>query len=416
MEDFIVMTADIRASAAPVAEADWAAVRAQFNLSPDLAHLGTSQYLASHPRPVADAIARHRRALDADPVGYIEANELRMITAAQKAAAEYAGGNPEHVALTESTTMGLALLYHGLDLRHGDEVLTTEHDYFPHHESIRLACARVGATARRIRLYDRPAAADMDAMVAAVLREIRDRTRIIGVTWVHSGTGVKIPVRRIADALKQVNARRDEQDQILLCVDGIHGFAAEPETMTELKCDFFAAGCHKWLYGPRGTGILWGRPAAWRRMQPTIPSFTETMEAWEENKPQPPPSGRTVTAGGFQAFEHRWALPEAFAFHKRLGRMNIAHRIRELNRQCKEGLAAMRHVTLHTPKADDLSAGIICFEIRGLEAKEVRQRLREQMVVATVAPYPQSYVRFTPGIINCPADVERGLAAVRSLA
>jgi len=53
---------------------------------------------------------------------------------------------------------------------------------------------------------------------------VRPQTRVIAVTWVHSSTGLKIPVGRIADALKAVNARRSEEDRALLCVDGVHGF------------------------------------------------------------------------------------------------------------------------------------------------------------------------------------------------
>jgi CheY-like chemotaxis protein len=78
-------------------------------------------------------------------------------------------------------------------------------------------------------------------------------------------------------------------------------------------------------------------------------------------------------------------------------------------------MAAMPHVTLHAPLAEDLSAGIVCFEVRGLDAKEVQHRLREKKVVATAAPYTPAYVRFTPGIINTPEEVDRGLAAVRSI-
>ncbi len=75
----------------------------------------------------------------------------------QRAAAEYIGGQPDEVALTDSTTTGLALLYNGLTLKPGDEVLTTTHDHYVHHESIRLAVERSGASVRRVPLYDAPA-------------------------------------------------------------------------------------------------------------------------------------------------------------------------------------------------------------------------------------------------------------------
>ena len=60
-----------------------------------------------------------------------------------RAIASYIGGDPQDIALTQNTTTGLALLYHGLPLREGDEILTTTHDHYVHHESIRLATGRL---------------------------------------------------------------------------------------------------------------------------------------------------------------------------------------------------------------------------------------------------------------------------------
>ena len=52
---------------------DWASVRAQFRLAPDLVHLSPF-YIVSHPRPVRDAIEQYRKALDENPFGYLEAH------------------------------------------------------------------------------------------------------------------------------------------------------------------------------------------------------------------------------------------------------------------------------------------------------------------------------------------------------
>jgi len=69
------------------------------------------------------------------------------------------------------------------------------------------------------------------------------------------------------------NRGRAEQDRAFLCVDGVHGFGVEDETISSLGCDVFAAGCHKWIFGPRGTGVLCASAAAWSLSSPTIPTF-----------------------------------------------------------------------------------------------------------------------------------------------
>lgn len=327
------------------------------------------------------------------------------------------GADPTEIALTDSTTMALALLYHGLPLRAGDEVITSLHDHFATHESLRLATERVGATVRRIPLYDKGAAADAKSMVDAVIKALTPRTRVVALTWVHSCTGVKTPISAISAAIAQANATRPVGERVLFCVDGVHGFGIEDASMKDLGCDFFAAGCHKWLFGPRGTGLLWGRTEHWAAMRPVIPQFgREAYGAWMMGKAAPPTNAAMMTPGGFHSFEHRWALKEAFAFHSSLGKGKVATRIHALNTACKTALAGMKHITLHTPVSAELSAGIICFEVAKMDPDDVVKKLHEQRIIATQTPYLPSYARLAPGLLNNEEDVERVTRAIGALA
>jgi isopenicillin-N epimerase len=382
---------------------DWANVRRQFRLGPGLVHFGAF-LLASHPAAVRKSIERHRRRLDANPVDYLHehwlANEARVLGAASG----YLGADPEDIALTDSTTMGLSLLYAGLDVRPGQELLTTTHDFFVTHDALNTKATRSGATVRKIALYDRPEAASESQIVDRIASAIRPQTRVLAITWVHSSTGVKLPIRKIANALAPLNAGRADRDRVLLCVDGVHGFGIENVQVAKLGCDFFATGCHKWLFGPRGTGLVWGAPRAWAAATSTIPSFTGTSAPGAANSP-----------GGFHSFEHRWALAEGFLLHRQIGRARVAARTHTLNHRLKEGLARMSHVTLHTPRATSLSAGLVCFEVEGLNPDAVVDRLHARRIVATVTPYSPSYARVAPSILNTPGEVDRALAAIRAL-
>jgi selenocysteine lyase/cysteine desulfurase len=394
----------------------WDAVRAQFDLARGYVQL-SQFYLVSHPRPVREEVDRIRRELDAQPFLTVEHGLFDRPRQVREAAAVYLGGRPEEVALTTNTTTGLAIVYNGLPLKAGDEILTTTHDHYSHLESLRLAAERAHASVRKVTLYDDSAAASEDEIVERLRRAIRPATRVVGVTWVHSCTGVKLPIRRIGQAIAEANRGRAEADKVLLVVDGVHGFGVEDEAVAGMGCDFFSAGTHKWILGPRGTGLVWGRASSWALTRPTIPAFEQPPYfAWMTGRPQGPVSASWLTPGGFQAYEHQWALPTAFDFHRRIGRARIAERIHALNDQCKEGLATMPHVTLKTPRGSRLSAGIICFEVKGLKPEEVVARLLEKRVVASASPYLVSYPRLAPSLVNTPEEVETALAAVRSLA
>jgi selenocysteine lyase/cysteine desulfurase len=406
-------TAGAEPAAAPREDlSTWPGVRAELPLDPRLRHFAAF-LLAPHPRPVQREIERHRRLLDADPEGYLRAADRRVDVAG--AAAKYLGGARDDIALTTSTTMGLAILYRALRLRSGAEILSTVHDHFATDESLRLSGGRL----RRVRLYDTadPATASTDEIVSRLRDAIAPRTRAVALTWVHSSTGVKLPMAEIAAAVRAAGERRGAK--ILLCVDGVHALAAEDVRLAGSGIDFFAAGCHKWLMGPRGTGVLWGTPAAWRRAeQPLIPSFANaSYGAWIDGKvPPPDPPGPAMTPGGFQAYEHRWALPAAFAFQERVGRERAAARIRALAERMKAGLADVRGVRLVTPRSAGLSSGLVCADVAGVDPGRAVEALAAERISATVTPYAQRHLRFGCGLAVDEDDVDAAVASVARVA
>lgn len=397
---------------------NWTDVREQFDaLAPDYIHL-SSFFLASHPRPVRAAIENYRRRIDDNPFLFIEQNIYEMPARIQASVAEYTGGKPEEVALTNSTTMGLALVYQGLPLIAGQEILTTTHDHFVHHEAIRLAAVRAGATVKKIALFDDFNKISETEIVSRIVKAVAPKTRVVGITWVHSGSGLKLPVRAVADAIAVANRGRAEADRILLIVDGVHGFGVEDESVAAMGADFFIAGTHKWIFGPRGTGIVWARSENWKLLRMVFPAFAmETFGAWlTDTELKAPMRAAWIGQGGFHAFEYEWALPAAFDFHKQIGRSRVAERIHALNDQCKDGLANMRHVKLYTPRGRRLSAGLICFDVDGMKSEAVVKRLLEKRVVASTAPYKNSYARIAPSLLNTPEEIETTLRHIRALA
>jgi selenocysteine lyase/cysteine desulfurase len=331
--------------------------------------------LASHPPAVRAAIERHRRGLDADAAGYVHAHQRELDERVAAAAAKVLGVDASALAFTDSTTMGLGLVYNGIQV--DGPVVATEHDFYATHEALRL---RFGDF-RRVRLYDDPARASVDSIVSAVPRG----AGLLALTWVHSGTGVRLPIREIAAAVGE---------DTLIVLDGVHGLAAVDEPFDSVHV--LVAGCHKWLRGPRGTGLVWSR--AWDRLEPTIPTFTPGSPALD------------FTPGGYHSFEHRWALAEAFAAHRPAGA-----RIAELATRLKEGLAGLPGVRLVTPMAPELSAGIVCFEVYGQSPIETVQRLRsEHRIAASVTPYRVPYARF--GVLGVDeSDVDAAVRAVSRL-
>lgn len=400
----------------PIDVTDWNAIRGLFELDPALDHFA-SFFLVSHPRPVRDAIESWRARLDRNPYETVEHHQFSegAENAAMQVAervAKYIGAKPEEIALTASTTQSLALVYHGLPLRAGDEVLCTTHDHYSHHESIRYACERVGATSRQVQLYAPAEPVDVDRLVERIVAAVGPKTRVVGLTWVHSSSAVRLPIPQMAAALK---ARHPE---LLIVVDGVHGIGSTPDAAARLGADYFCAGCHKWMFAPRGTGILWAHADAWAKLRPVIPSFSdiETYEAWlEQRTVATPMNALRMEPGGFHAFEHQWAMGAAFDLHLAIGRERIGERIAALNTRLKERLADDRRITLHTPRDPALSAGVVAFEVAGMSPEAVVAGLMARRIVASTSPYSPTYARLAPSLVNDEASTDRAAAAVLGL-
>jgi len=418
----VTQAADVQAviknattTASTIRSGDWLALRDLFSLTRDYIQLSTF-LLASHPKPVSDEITRHRLAFDENPSDYWHEHFETIDAKISTSAAAYMGGDGKQIALTDSTTMGLALVYSGLSLRPDQEILQTTHDHYSTDLSLAQRAKRTGASVRQVALYEDAATVTSDSLVNNLIKNISEKTAVIAVTWVHSSTGVKLPIRAMANAIKAINAKRGARDHILFCVDGVHGFGIEDQDISQLGCDFFIAGTHKWIFGPRGTGLIWGNEQAWSRSEAIIPSFSRSYDVWLGDASQDQvPVGEHMSPGGFHSFEHRWALPAAFDLHLQLGKAQVQKRIHQLNTQTKKGLAKMSHVTVHTPMSSELSSGLVCFDVDGVPPTSVVKRMHDKGIIMSNTPYRQSHARFAPSLLNNETEIELALAEIQAM-
>lgn len=398
--------------------ADWRDVRALFELDPDVVHL-SAFILAPHSRPVREAIERHRRGLDRDPRDYHAANVGEEQRGAH-AAAQQLGTSPDLIALTDSTSMGLGLLIGGMRLQAGDEVLVTAHEHYMAHESVRYATDRAGARVRTIELFPptAPERATAKGVVAAIEQAITRSTRLVVVTWVQTASGIRLPLREIADVVARANRGRPAPERALLLVDGAHAIGAGPIAIERTGCDAFVTSGHKWLLGPRGTGLAWATEEAWTRMTPIIPSWDDRLFGpWIDGAVGSAPPGPAFTPGGYHSFEHRWALADAFELQRQVGVERIGARIEALAARLRDGLADVRGVVVHAPPEAELRSGIVCFTVAGADPATVVRRLRDEHGVdASVAPYPVAYARLGTCWINTEQEVDAAVDAVASVA
>ncbi|WP_247268326.1 MULTISPECIES: pyoverdine-tailoring periplasmic protein PvdN [Pseudomonas] len=392
------------ANAAPATGNKWTRLQQLFDQDP--AYLHFSNFLiTSHPKPVREAIERHRAALDKNPglamdwdLGVIEQREENV----RVWAGRYLQADAKQIALTGSTTEGLATIYGGVHVRPDQEILTTEHEHYATHTILALRSERDGTRVRKIRLFKDSYSASKAEILAAIDGAIRPETRVLGMCWVHSGSGMKLPIGEIGAIVDRHNRGRSDADRIVYVVDGVHGFGVDNLNFAQMNCDFFIAGTHKWMFGPRGTGIVCSRFAEVRYVTPIIPTFSEATAF-----------STTMTPGGYHSFEHRWALDEAFKLHLELGKAEVEARIHALNSYLKQRLQQRPQIELVTPLSPDLSAGFTFFRVKGKDSAKIAAHLMANRVVADAVHRDVGpVIRTAPGLLNDEEQIDRLLAVL----
>ncbi|WHS58667.1 aminotransferase class V-fold PLP-dependent enzyme [Pseudomonas sp. G2-4] len=383
----------------PLPRNKWAQLRTLFDQDPDYLHF-SNFLVTTHPRPVREAIEKHRAALDKNPgllmdwdLGVTEAREENVRTWAGR----YLQAGPKQIALTGSTTEGLAMIYGGVHVATDQEILTTAHEHYATHTILDLRTQRDGTQVRKIKLFENAHNASHEEILTAIDRNIRPQTRVLGMTWVHSGSGVKLPIDQIGALVDKHNQGRSEAQRIVYVVDGVHGFGVEDLSFPAMNCDFFIAGTHKWMFGPRGTGLVCSRSEELKYITPIIPTFSEATTF-----------STTMTPGGYHAFEHRWAADEAFKLHLQLGKPDVQARIHALNTYLKKQLVAQPQIELVTPLSPDLSAGFTFFRVKGRDSDEIAGYLMKNRVIADAVHRDAGpVIRTAPGLLNSEAEIDR---------
>ncbi|MGN7740392.1 pyoverdine-tailoring periplasmic protein PvdN [Pseudomonas sp. 22526] len=377
----------------------WTQLRQLFNQDPDYLHF-SNFLVTSHPKPVRDAIERHRASIDRNP-GLAMDWELeetwKREAEVRKWAGRYLNAKPGQIALTGSTSEGLAMIYGGIHVRPDQEILTTVHEHYSTEYSLDFRVKKQGTQVRKIKLFENAHTVSADEVLGSIKRSIRPNTRVLGMTWVQSGSGVKLPIGQIGQLVEELNRERAEQERILYVVDGVHGFGVEDLSFPDMHCDFFIAGTHKWMFGPRGTGIVCARSEEIKDVTPMTPTFSEDNNF-----------ATSMSPGGYHAFEHRWALDEAFKLHLELGKAEVQARIHSLNSYLKRRLQQHPQIELVTPLSAELSAGFTFFRVKGKDSDAVAAYLmKNRAVVDAVDRDVGPVIRTAPGLLNDEAQIDR---------
>ena len=307
------------------------------------------------------------------------------------------GVDAEEIAFTRNASESLQTMQLGLDLRKGDEVLTTTQDYGRMVTTFRQRERREGIVLRQIKIP--VPAEDPDEIVSLFEEAATPRTKAILCCHMINLTGQILPVTEL-----NAMARRKG---IPLIVDGAHALAHFDFSLADLDVDNYSTSLHKWLFAPHGTGLLYVR-------KERIPEIWPLMAAPERMNDDI----RKFEEIGTHPAANYLAIGEALSFHQGLGAKRKEARLVYLRDYWAEALLANANVRLHTSRKPGFAAGIANVEVEGVQPNSLRDHLWNEHRIITVAINHDECpgLRVSPSVYTTPSELDRFVDAVDRVA
>lgn len=380
---------------------DCAAVRKEIPLLSDCVYLNTgTEGLLAEPvlAEYLAAIARQEReGHRALAWRYTELDRTR------KAVAGLLHAHPDTIAFTRNATDGHNIVLQGMPWQPGDELLISdqEHPALSHPAAYLQNCGKVAVRVFTVNT-------DPNVTQQNVASALSPKTRLIAFSRVSCESGIRLPTKEIC--------RLAQRHGAWTLVDGAQSFGAISEDVKALDCDFYVSNGHKWLCGPKGTGILYIRPGrldALRVSGVGAGTFADFTWQDEEFSYDLQPSARRFEFGTRNQAA-LVGLHAATTWLERIGFAEVFAHIRDLARQANAMLAQLPGVEVITPRSPNNAAGIITFNLPDKEPAQVSQALWDQGIITRHTTTPPG-IRASAAYFNTVADFERLAAALRAL-
>ncbi|MEP6919567.1 MAG: aminotransferase class V-fold PLP-dependent enzyme [bacterium] len=365
----------------------WAVIQNAFSVTRGIVNLNNGGVSPS-PRIVTEAMVRYSwQQEDATAYTMWQILEPQSETI-RTGLAEIFGCDREEIAITRNASESLEILLMGMDFKPGDEILTTTQDYPRMLTTLRQREKREGLTLKLIKIPIPPQ--DLNEIAAAFERGITNHTRLILISHQVNITGQITPVKAVCDMARAKG--------IETIVDGAHSFAQFHFQQKDLGCDYFGTSLHKWLYAPKGTGLLYVKRDKIGKIWPLMAA--ESKNAADIRK---------FEEIGTHAAAPKLAIGEAMLFHNGIGGKRKEARLRYLSRYWMNRLKDLPRVRFNTSFDERQSCAIANVQIEGINPSAIGSYLFDKHRIFTTPIIHEEFqgIRITPNVYTTLGELDR---------
>ena len=379
-------TSGREAEVVAVDEDYWREIQQAFTLDRTIINLNNGGVSPS-PADTHEALKRYLDRSNECPVYTMWEILEPQLESVRQGLARTFGCDSEEMAITRNASESLETCIYGLDLKPGDEILTTNQDYGRMLTTWRQRERREGLVLKTISFPTPPPS--MDDLAQRFERAITPKTKVILVCHITNLTGQIFPIKQIAQL--------GRAHGIEAIVDGAHAFAHFPFKRDDLDCDFYSTSLHKWLLAPIGTGFLYVRSEKIPKLWPLMAApgkMDDDVRKYEE-------------IGTHPAANHN-AIAEALTFHNGIGVERKAARLRYLRDRWAVRLKDQKRVELLTSLDPEMAGAIATVNIEGSGSRALKAHLwkKRRIFVVPIVHDEFQGIRVTPNIYTTLDEVD----------
>ncbi len=392
--------------AAPDDEAYWGKVADQFMLRDGVIYMNSGTRGIS-PMSVHKAQIDAVESVNSDPNMCWSTYFFSGMDDIRRKMADFIGAEVEEIAFTNSTTDGMGLGFMGLDLKQGDEILTTNYDYGWVKNMMAFRAKRDGLEFKMVDISD-PGfrmLEDPQKVIDVVEAGITPKTRFLTICHINYTDGFIMPVKDICEMARSRG--------IITLIDGAQPPGMMKLDMKELGCDIYAGPGHKYMMAAQHTGFLFLRNDAAERVQPLVYTGSPDPDRAIEG-------ARKLEQRGSTSYSDRISIGAALDFHNNLTREAVEARLRYLALRLRQGLKEIDGVTVYSSDDPRMSMALVSFSIKDQNPSDIVGRLwyrSPNIYIRTVgAAGGFSGVRATLHVMDTASQVDTLINRVRGLA
>jgi cysteine desulfurase/selenocysteine lyase len=362
------------------------------------------------PQSVLQAQMDHLQ-LEAEIGGYeAAAREHSRLEGFYDAAARLLNCQRQEIAYVENATRAWDMAFYSIPFQPSDRILTSAAEYASNYIAFLQVARKTGARVEVI-----PSDEEGQLSLASLRNMIDPRVKLIAITHVPTNGGLVNPAAEVGAIAREAG--------ILFLLDACQSVGQMPIDVQQIGCDFLSATGRKFLRGPRGTGFLYVRNDICQQLEPPLLDLhAATWTAPDQFVIRP-------DARRFENWEMNLAgklgLTAAINYVLEWGLDEIAARIDVLARQLRDGLQQIDNVT--PLDLGRRQCGIVSFNVAGVSAADVKQRLAKERINVSVSPHEYtlldmqaraipSLVRASVHYYNTSEEIDRFLQVLRSFA